>query len=139
MSQVVHIDDLEIQSFQHDLDSGARRQMRILHRPSGLLRQAVKWAKVAAGDRSTVFHTHDRTDEWVFVLSGRGFVRVGNERFEVGANDFIGHPAGGPPHAMEPIEDLVYLMGGQIDETDVVTYPEAGFRRVGNTLERIER
>ena len=133
-SQVLHVDDLAIQAFQHDVDSRARRDMRVLHRPTGLERQAVYWARVASGMRSTAFHTHERTDEWVYVLAGRAVVRVGNERFEVGPRDFIGHPAGSAPHVMEAIEELTYLMGGQIDRDDIVIYPDAGLRRVHGKL-----
>ena len=129
--QVVHIDDVEVISFQHDVDPNARRAMRALHRPTGLERQAVRWARVAAGDHSTAFHTHDRTDEWVFILAGRAHARVGDAELDIGPNDFIGHPAGGPPHVMTAIDELTYLMGGQIDSSDVVSYPEAELRRVG--------
>jgi uncharacterized cupin superfamily protein len=133
-TQVQHIDDLDITAFQHDVDPGALRKMRALHRATGLLRQAVYWARVERGDRSTAYHTHERTDEWVFVLSGHASVRVGTDRFEVGPYDFLGHPAGGPPHVMEATETLIYLMGGQIDPEDVVLYPEAGLRRVHGRL-----
>ena len=136
--QVAHIDDVPIRHFQHDVDGEARRRMRSLHRLTGLQRQAVNWAQVEPGRRSTVFHTHDRTDEWIFVLSGRGVARVGDERFEIGPNDFLGHPAGGPPHVIEAIDELTYLVGGQIDASDVVTYPEAGLRRVNEHLEPLD-
>jgi uncharacterized cupin superfamily protein len=109
--------------------------MRRLDRPTGLLRHAVVWTRVEPGDRSTAFHTHDHTDEWVFILAGRARVRVGEDRFEVGAFDFLGHPAGGPAHVMEPLEPLTYLMGGEINPDDVVIYPEAGVRRVAGRLE----
>jgi uncharacterized cupin superfamily protein len=93
------------------------------------MRQAVRWARVAAGDRSTAYHTHDRTDEWVYILEGRANVRVGDDHFEVSAGDFLGHPAGGLPHRMEPTSEITYLMGGQSDPADVVDYPEAGVQR----------
>ena len=78
-----------------------------------------------AGDRSTAYHTHDRTDEWIYVLGGRATLRIGEQRCEVSAGDFVAHPAGGPAHLMEPLTDLDYLMGGQVDPEDVVTYPDA--------------
>ena len=87
------------------------------------------------GTHSTAFHTHDRTDEWVFILAGRARVRVGDERFEVGPHDFVGHASGSPAHVMEPIEPLTYLMGGEINPDDVVIYPAAGVRRVYGRLE----
>ena len=134
-SQCLHIDDLSEKEFQHDVDSQARRTMRRLNRPTGLVRQAVVWTHVEPGAHSTAFHTHDRTDEWVFILAGRARVRVGDERFEVGPQDFVGHPAGGPAHVMEPVEPLTYLMGGEINPDDIVIYPEAGVRRAYGKLE----
>jgi uncharacterized cupin superfamily protein len=95
----------------------------------------MRWARVAPGDRSTALHTHDQTDEWILVLAGRALARIGDAEIEVGPNDFIGHPAGGPPHSMTVIDELTYLMGGQIDSADIVTYPEAGLRRVARKLE----
>jgi uncharacterized cupin superfamily protein len=133
-AQVLRVDDAETIEFQHDVDPGAKRVMRRLHRPTGLERQAVCWARVAGGDRSTAYHTHERTDEWILILTGRARVRVGEDRFEVGPDDFLGHPAGSPPHVMEALDELTYLVGGQIDADDVVIYPEAGLKRVGGRL-----
>jgi uncharacterized cupin superfamily protein len=133
--QVVHIDDVEVVGFRHDVDPAVHRRMRALHRSTGLKRQAVSWARVESGGRSTVFHTHERTDEWVFVLAGRGIARVGDDRFDIGPNDFVGYPAASAPHVIETVDELTYLMGGQIDPADVVLYPEAGLRRVGRTLQ----
>lgn len=133
--QVVHVDDVPVQEFQHDVDAEVRRLARTLHAPTGLTHQAVRFAEVAAGGRSTVLHTHDRTDEWVFILAGKAAARVGDATFEVGANDFLGYPAGGPAHMLTALEPLTYLVGGQIDATDVVTYPAAGRRRVAGRLE----
>jgi hypothetical protein len=38
---------------------------------------------------------------------------------------------------MEAVDDLIYLMGGQIDAGDIVTYLDAGLRRVGAQLQPI--
>jgi uncharacterized cupin superfamily protein len=134
-SQCVHPDDLAPRDHQHDVDAEARRAMKRLERPTGLVRQAVVWSRVEPGAHSTALHTHARTDEWVLVLQGRARARVGDQRFEVGPGDFLGHPAGGPAHVMEPIERLTYLMGGERDADDIVIYPEAGVRRVRGKLE----
>jgi uncharacterized cupin superfamily protein len=138
-NQLVRIDALPIRDFPHDVDDGACRQMRVLHRPTGLERQAVYWARVAAGDRSTAFHTHERTDEWVYILSGRAEATVGDEKFEVGPGDFLGHPARSACHVMEAMTELIYLMGGVIDASDVVTYPRHGLKRIGGRLEPAAR
>ncbi len=134
-TQCVHIDDLPMKDFQHAVDREARRTMRRLNRPTGLTRQAVVWTRVEPDAHSTAYHTHDRTDEWIFILVGRARVRVADDRFDVGPHDFVGHPAGSPAHIMEPIEPLTYLMGGETNPDDIVIYPEAGVRRVRGALE----
>ena len=135
--QLVQLDGVPETDFQHEVDERSKRLLRSLHGATGLMRQAVRWSRVRKGDLSTAYHTHDRTDEWVYVLEGRARVRVAGERFEVGPGDFLGHPAGGPAHVMEPETDLVYLMGGMIDPDDVVLYPEAGKRRVRGVIEEL--
>lgn len=139
-SQLLHVDDAEARAYQHPVDPRARRErIRNLSAPTGLLRQAVRWSRVRAGDRSTAYHTHTTTDEWVYILEGRASARVGDASFAVEAGDFLGHPAGSAPHGMEAIADLTYLMGGMIDSNDVVLYPDAGQQRRAGRLEPLER
>ena len=66
------------------------------------------------GQQSTEHHRHLNDEEFVYILAGRGFARVGDERFEIGAGDFLGYRKSGPAHSLEnPFEeDLVYLMAG---------------------------
>lgn len=59
--QVLHIDEAELTDFQHDVDPRVRRKMCILHHPTGLQRQAVRWVRIAPDGYSTAFHTHDHT------------------------------------------------------------------------------
>ncbi len=133
--QHVRLDELMPKEYQHPVDPAARRVYRSLHTPTGLTRQAVKWARVEAGAHSTAYHTHDRTDEWIYVLSGSALARVGEQRFSVGAGDFLAHPAGGPAHSLEPVTALEYLMGGMIDADDVAIYPEARMRKRAGVFE----
>ncbi|MEW6270674.1 MAG: cupin domain-containing protein [Thermodesulfobacteriota bacterium] len=136
-AQLVHPRDLEVVDYTHMVDPTARRRIRFLSSPTSLERQVVGLMEVAPGDGSTALHTHDRTDEWVFVLAGRARVRVGDDTFEARAHDFIAHPAGSPPHRMIALEPLTYLVGGQRDLDDVVLYPEAGLRLVRGRLDPI--
>jgi uncharacterized cupin superfamily protein len=133
-SQCLHIDELEPREFLHPVDPRAKRAFRVLHEQPGLTRQAVRWVRVGAGDFSTAFHTHDRTDEWVYLLSGKAHVRVGDAHFDAGPGDFLAHPAGGPAHSMQATTDVEYLMGGMIDPDDVVLYPDAGVMRKNGEL-----
>lgn len=137
-SQCVQVDELPIREFQHDVDPHARRLMRRLDRPTGLKRQSVCWTRVEPSAFSSAYHTHTLTDEWVYILAGRARARVGDDTFEVGPHDFIGHPAGSAPHQMQATEALIYLMGGERSLLDdVMIYPEAGVRRVQGKLERL--
>ncbi len=136
--QCIHLEDVPERDFQHAVDPRSRRVMRSLSRATGLVRQAVRWARVRVEDRSTAYHTHDRTDEWVYILAGRASVRVGEDQFEASPGDFLGHPAGSPAHVMEPLEELTYLVGGQMDPDDVVTYPEAGVRKRRGRIEPLD-
>ena len=135
--QLVHLSALEVIDYTHVVDPTARRRIRFLSSSTPLERQVVGYMQVAAGDGSTALHTHDRTDEWVLVLAGRARVRVGDASFEVGPHDFVAHPAGSPPHRMEAIEPLTYLVGGQRDLDDVVLYPDARLRLVRGRLEPV--
>jgi uncharacterized cupin superfamily protein len=92
----------------------------------------VNLVRVPPGKSSFPLHAHAREEEFVFVLSGRGVVRLGEARFEVAHGDFVGFPAGGPAHLVHnPYEeDLVYLAGGERTDLDVIDFPEAGRRLV---------
>ena len=93
--------------------------------PSACNASAFIWCALPPGRYSTEFHYHDADEEFLYVLSGRGIAEIGDERFEVGPGDFMGFGAPSKPHAMRnPFdEDLVYLMGGERNVSDVVHYP----------------
>lgn len=121
---IVHVDDTEERVRPHPLDANAVRHFRAVDESMGLTRQACKWVRLEAGVPSTTYHTHDRTDEWVYLLSGEADVRIGDQWWIARAGDFVAHPTGGPAHEMRARSELVYLMGGQHLPGDIVTYPE---------------
>jgi hypothetical protein len=117
-------------------NSARLTRMGVCSAPSSQATQAP--LRVAAGDFSTAFHAHDRTDEWVYLLSGKAHVRVGDAHFDAGPADFLAHAAGGPAHSMQATTDLEYLMGGMIDPDDIVLYPDAGLMRKKGELVPME-
>jgi uncharacterized cupin superfamily protein len=105
-----------------------------LSRLAGLRRVAVLHARVPAGRESFVFHVHQRDEEWLFVLSGRGVAELGDREVEIGPGDFLGFPARGPAHNLRAArgEELVYVQGGDAwsrDSIDIVDFPRLGLRR----------
>ena len=117
----------------------AIRHQRGLDAAAGMQRQACAWVRLESGVESTAFHTHESTDEWVFLLSGAAELRLGSERHRVSAGDFIAHPAKGPAHVMTALSEVTYLMGGECSDDDVVIYPELGIRKTPAELQKTPR
>ena len=113
---------------QHQFNANAVRLTRTLGEPLSLEAIGVHLVRLAPGRDSTQYHYHDADEEFLYVLAGRGIAHIGGERFEVGPGDFMGFPAPSPAHLLtNPFEaELVYLMGGERNPSDVVHYPRLG-------------
>ena len=116
---------------QHPLNPELVRHTRSLGDVTGLTTLGVHYVRLAQSDTSSVLHFHHQDEEWVYVLSGRGIARIGEDQYEVGAGDFMGFVAGSLPHNLHNphSEDLVYLVGGNRLPFDVCDYPKIGKRR----------
>ncbi|MEM7077765.1 MAG: cupin domain-containing protein [Pseudomonadota bacterium] len=114
------------QRTQHQFNANAVRHTRNLTTASGLERIGIHISRIEPGHDSTTHHYHDADEEFLYILSGRGVARIGDETFEVGPGDFMGFPVPSPAHSLHnPFdEDLVYLMGGERWAVDVVHYPD---------------
>ena len=114
-----------------------------LSRAVGLERVSLSLARVPPGKESFVFHRHERDEEFMYILSGRGRAEIGDEVFDVGPGDFMGFRApDGPPHQLiNPYdEDLVYLMGGESSGYDIGHFPRLGRHIIfsGGTIQAID-
>ena len=111
---------------QHQFNANAIRLSHSLAAETGMERIGVHLVRIEPGRDSTTHHFHDADEEFIYVLSGRGVARIGDEEFDIAAGDFMGFPAPSPAHSMRNPhdEDLVYLMGGERWSTDVVHYPD---------------
>ena len=123
--------DIEAQAEKrtvHQFNENAVRLTRTLTEGTGMERIGLHLVRLEAGRDSTTHHFHDADEEFLYILSGRGVARIGDDSFEVGPGDFMGFPAPSPPHSLHNPndEDLVYLMGGERHSPDVVHYPEIG-------------
>ena len=92
---------------------------------------------VEPGMASTNRHFHTVEEEWVYVLGGHGVVRIGPLRLAIRAGSFVGFPPGPRPHHFIAAgqEPLLLLEGGEINPDEVITYPDAGVRRVHGRIE----
>ncbi|MFV8750683.1 cupin domain-containing protein [Nannocystaceae bacterium ST9] len=112
----------------HPLNERSEIFMTRLSDPTGLSHLGVSLARVPPGKESFALHVHSVQEEWIFVLSGAGRVRIDEGELEVRAGDFVGFPANGPAHLVcnDSDVDLVYLQGGDRREGDRGRFPELG-------------
>ena len=117
---------------RHPWNPNSDVYLKPLSMVAGLSRTVLTMARVPPGKESFVYHWHERDEEFLFILSGRGRAEIGEEVFEVGPGDFMGFAPGGTPHHLtNPYdEDLVYLMGGERSGLDVGHFPKLGRRIV---------
>lgn len=95
---------------------------------AGLERVMLSVARIPPGKESFVYHSHERDEEFLFILSGRGRTEIDGVWHEIGPGDFMGFRAPGPAHHLTNpyAEDLVYLMGGERSGLDVGHFPKLG-------------
>ncbi len=88
----------------------------------------VNMTRLPPGRTACPFHYHQKEDEVFFILSGRGWLRYGEQLSELRPGDCVSCPAGtGKAHQIaNPFdEDLVYLAIGPNDDHEVCVYPDS--------------
>lgn len=102
--------------------------MFMLSDRAGLSRAAMSLARIPPGKESFLPHAHRGTEEFVFILSGRGRMLIGEQEYDVGPGDYAGFATDGTPHHLRNTgdEDLVFLQGGERAPMDVVEFPTIG-------------
>lgn len=113
------------QTFSHPWNPNSELSGYQMGKATGLRRTGVNFARVPPGKESFVYHAHWCEEEWIYVLEGRGVAHVDGVDYEVGAGDFMAFPTPGVAHQLRnPFDtDLVYLMGGENRDIDVVDFP----------------
>jgi uncharacterized cupin superfamily protein len=120
------------QSFTHPWNPNSEMHGAQLGRPGGLVRSGINVIRVPAGKEAFTFHAHLHEEEWIYILSGRALLDLGDESHELGAGDFVAFPTPSQPHQLRnPFDaDVVYLTGGESADFDVADYPRLGKRMV---------
>lgn len=80
------------------------------------------------GEGSWPYHWHAANEEAIYVLAGRGFVRLPDGEARLSPGDYLARPAG-PEGAHRVVNDgdepLRYLVLSTMREPDVLGYPDA--------------
>ena len=115
----------------HPFNERSEIFMQRLSDPTGLGHLGISLARIPPGKESFALHVHSVQEEWIFVLSGEGRVRLDEREVTVRAGDFVGFPPNGPAHLVrnDADVDLVYLQGGDRRAGDRGRFPE--LKRVG--------
>lgn len=106
-----------------------RMELRRLGAAAGGQMLGANLTEVPPGGVSFPFHYHCATEEALYVLSGTGTARIGEQRVAVRPGDYLAFPVG-PEHAHQMINDgtepLVYLcVSASAQKVDVVAYPDS--------------
>lgn len=101
------------------------RIKRPLGDPSGLRNFGVNLTTLAAGSVSALHHSHSVQDEFIYLLDGELWLRLGEEEFRMLPGMCMGFPAQGPAHHLENRGNhpATYLEIGDRSAGDVVSYP----------------
>jgi uncharacterized cupin superfamily protein len=115
---------------RHPLNPASDVHLRPVGQMAGLRRLALTVARVPPGRESFIYHAHERDEEFLVILSGRGRALIDGREHEVGPGDIMAFPTPSVAHHLaNPYqEDLVYLMGGERSGLDVGTFPGIGKR-----------
>lgn len=113
---------------RHPLNTNSEIYLKRLSQKAGLQRLSLALARVPPGKESFAYHWHERDEEFLFIISGRGRAEIDDKTYEVGPGDFMGFAAPGVAHHLiNPYqEDLVYLMGGECSGLDIGHFPKLG-------------
>ncbi|MBL8941739.1 MAG: cupin domain-containing protein [Myxococcales bacterium] len=113
---------------RHPLNPRSELFMTRLGDRTGLVHLGVSLARLPPGKESFALHVHSIQEEWIYVVSGTGHVRIDDAEVPIRPGDFVGFPPGGAAHLVRNTSDgdLVYLQGGDRRPGDRGWFPELG-------------
>lgn len=100
---------------------------RALGRAAGGKQLGCGMVTVQPGKTAWPFHYHCANEESMYILSGSGTARIGDDKVEIRAGDYIAFPAGKTAHQTinTGTEPLVYLVFSTMISTEVCGYPDS--------------
>ncbi len=121
------VDDVPWEPWSEGVRFGGR--VKPIGAKAGGSRVGVLVEELPPGRQSVPLHWHTDEEEHVWFLEGRATLRLGAERHEVRAGDYVCFPAGRPlGHCIVNDGDAPcrYLVIGERSPNDVCLYPDSG-------------
>ena len=83
--------------------------------------------RVPPGKTAYPFHKHFTNEEAIYVLTGKGKMRLGDQEVQVGPGDYIAFPPEGPSHQLknDGSGDLEYLCLSTMIHPDITLFPDS--------------
>ena len=126
MVNKVNINDIAWQQSEDNHFSAVRKP---LAREAGGEMLGCSLYKLQPGDKAFPFHCHHANEEAIFVLSGKGTLRLSDQQLPIVKDDYIALPKGSK-NAHQVIntsaDELVYLCFSTMIQPDVMEYPDSG-------------
>jgi len=109
-------------------EGGMRLRRKKLGEAVGGDRLGCSLYELPAGERSWPYHYHTENEESIYVLAGRGRLRIGGESVSLEAGDYVALPAdeSGAHRVVNDSDELLrYLMTSTMDDPEVTVYPDS--------------
>lgn len=123
---------------RRDLASGIGADETNVSRAVGLTQLGASYFEVKPGESAFPFHVHYQEDEIIFIVSGMGTYRFGDQSFPVESGDFLSAPAGRSEVAHQltnsGTETLKYFCVSNLPENNVVELPDLGVLRINSRV-----
>jgi len=126
---VVNIDEVEAKGAPKPGPAPFGGTGRRLAVAAGSKKLGASLYEVPAGQIGFPCHAHHINEEALYLLQGKGTLRIGPDRVAVRAGDWIALPAGeATAHQLiaDQGEALTYLAVSTMLDADIVTYPDSG-------------
>ncbi|HKJ00404.1 MAG TPA: cupin domain-containing protein [bacterium] len=122
---IVNVNDLEWIVTEHGRFGAERKAFTA---PAGGRQLGFSLYRVPPGKSAFPAHLHHANEEAIYVLSGSGTLRLGEQRHPVGPGDYIALPAGPPAHQLlnTGVAPLEYLCVSTMIHPEVSEYPDSG-------------
>ena len=113
-------------TIHHPLNPNSELYIASLSEAVGLKRAQLHYAILPPGKESFIPHAHAAQEEFIFILSGEATLLINDEETTLKAGDYAGFPTDGAAHQVvnSGAVDLVYLMGGERTDVEIVHFPE---------------
>jgi uncharacterized cupin superfamily protein len=122
---VFNEDNLNWVEQSHDEKFALRR--KLLSTATGGVKLGCSLYEIPPGKKAWPYHYHTANEEAIYILEGKGTLRIGDKEIQISKGDYITCPAGKEGHQVINSSDkeLRYLCFSTMIEPDVIVYPDS--------------